>query len=72
MTNPAHRSIDVGTVLTNVEGERFIVTDIFCNRLKLCRVPADMEPKEFGVRFRHSPVFDDPTRATLVGADVDD
>ncbi len=63
--------LDLGTVLTNVDGERFLVLDAIGGKLKLVRVPPTLRPEDYGIKFRHVPEPGDPTRCQLMGSEDD-
>jgi len=53
------------TVLTDVDGVRYLVIDAIGDKVRLVRIPEGMMGADFGVRFYHAPADGDPARATL-------
>jgi hypothetical protein len=59
-----HR-LDIGSVLTDIHGIRYLVLDMLGGKLKLVKIPVGMGPEDFGSRFHHDPEPGDPARCTL-------
>jgi hypothetical protein len=57
---------DLGTVLTGLSDDRYLVVEVFpSGKVCLCRIPDGMDAKDFGHRFHHQPLPDDPTHVAL-------
>jgi hypothetical protein len=59
------RRLDVGAVLTDLDGVQYLVLDILGGKLKLVRIPVGMGPEDYSSRFFHEPEPGDPARCTL-------
>jgi hypothetical protein len=71
MAVSAESRLDIGSVLTSLAGDRYLVIDAIGGKVRLVRIPLSMTPEDFGSKFRHRPEPGDPTRAVLVGVDDD-
>jgi len=55
----------LNTVLSDLDGVRYLVIDAIGDKVRLVRIPEGMTGADFGQRFYHSPADGDPARATL-------